>query len=126
MIIGTAFGKIVSSLVGDVIMPVLGALLNTVDFTKLSYAIPSLSGPEVFVNYGKFLQTVFDFLIIALAIFVFISAMNKAIKKPASKPSAPAADIVLLTEIRDALVASKKKPERLISSEKKSPKKSKS
>ncbi len=111
MIIGTAFGKIVSSLVGDVIMPLLGALLNTVDFTKLSYSLHSVSGNEVIVNYGKFLQSSFDFVIVALAIFVFISLINKAIKKPAKDTTPPtpalAPDVVLLMEIRDALTGKK-------------------
>ncbi len=104
MIIGTAFGKVVSSLVGDVVMPALGAFLGGVDFTKLTYSIPSLTGSPVVISYGKLLQTTFDFVIVALAIFVFISLMNKAIKKPAA---AVPADIALLTEIRDALAPKK-------------------
>ncbi len=107
MIIGTAFGKVVSSLVGDVVMPALGAFLGGVDFTKLTYSIPSLAGSPVVISYGKLLQTTFDFVIVALAIFVFISLMNKAIKKPAAAAAAVPADIALLTEIRDALAPKK-------------------
>ena len=107
MIIGTAFGKIVSSLVGDVIMPALGAILGGVDFTKLVYSIPSVTGTPVVIAYGKLVQTTFDFVIVALAIFVFISLMNKAIKKPSPAPAAIPADIALLTEIRDALAPKK-------------------
>jgi large conductance mechanosensitive channel len=110
VIIGTAFGKIVSSLVGDVVMPALGALLWGVDFTKLAYSIPSVSGTPVVIAYGKLLQTSFDFVIVALAIFIFISLLNKAVKKPAAGPAAIPADIALLTEIRDALGGKKSAP----------------
>ena len=88
-------------------MPALGALLGGVDFTKLVYSIPSVTGTPVVIGYGKLLQTTFDFVIVALAIFVFISLMNKAVKKPAAAAAAVPADIALLTEIRDALAPKK-------------------
>ncbi len=91
-------------------MPALGALLGGVDFTKLVYAIPSVSGTPVIIAYGKLLQTTFDFLIVAIAIFMFISLLNKAVKKPAAGPAAIPADIALLTEIRDALGGKKSAP----------------
>lgn len=115
VIIGTAFGKIVSSLVWDVVMPLLGALLNTVDFTKLAYPIPTLSWWVVMMNYGKFLQTLFDFMIIAIAIFVLVNLIDKASKKikwkqeEEEKCVAAPADILLLTEIRDLLSEKSKK-----------------
>lgn len=110
VIIGTAFGKIVSSLVGDVIMPLIGGLLKMVDLTKLSYVIPALSGDPkdaVIVAYGKFLQVTLDFVIIAATVFLMISLLNKALKKPMKEVKGPAEDILLLTEIRDALVGKK-------------------
>ena len=91
-------------------MPALGALLGGVDFTKLAYSIPSVTGAPVIIGYGKLLQTTFDFVIVALAIFVFISLMNKAIKKPAVGAATIPADIALLTEIRDALAPKKSVP----------------
>jgi large conductance mechanosensitive channel len=118
VIIGTAFGKIVSSLVGDVIMPALGALLGGVDFTKLMYSVPSISGTPVVIAYGKLLQASFDFLIIAFAVFLFISLLNKAVKKPAAGPAAIPDDILLLTEIRDALGGKKSTPSDAIDTKK--------
>jgi large conductance mechanosensitive channel len=117
VIIGTAFGKIVSSLVGDVVMPLLGALLNTVDFTKLSYPISTLSGGEVVVNYGKFLQSLFDFIIIAFAIFTLINLLDKATRKfklqqekeEQKKEETLAPDIQLLQQIRDILAEKSEK-----------------
>lgn len=109
VIIGTAFGKIVSSLVADVAMPTLGALLGGIDFSKYATTIHSLSGGEVTIKYGQFLQSTFDFLVIAFAVFIFVSLMNKTIKKPAKKEEAPVTppDIALLEEIRDLLAGKK-------------------
>ena len=108
IIIGGAFGKIVSSLVSDVIMPPIGVLLGGVDFSTLSVTIKEASeGVEaVTLKYGMFINTVIDFIIIAFAIFMAIKAMNALKKKEEEKPAAPAeppADVKLLTEIRDLL-----------------------
>lgn len=108
VIIGGAFGKIVSSFVGDVVMPLLGLLVGGVNFTDLAITLKAAEGdiPAVVLKYGAFLQTVFDFVIVALAIFIAIKAMNKLKRKqddaPAAPP-APSAQEVLLTEIRDIL-----------------------
>ena len=108
VIIGGAFGKIVSSFVGDVVMPLLGLLVGGVNFTDLAITLKAAEGdiPAVVLKYGAFLQTLFDFVIIALAIFIAIKAMNKLKRKqddaPAAPP-APSAQEVLLTEIRDIL-----------------------
>ena len=102
IIIGAAFGKIVSSFVGDLVMPVIGMAVGGVNFTDLSLSLgTSPAGEPVLVKYGVFLQTVFDFLIIALAIFMAIKAVNK-LRAPAAAPPTPA-DVALLTEIRDLL-----------------------
>ncbi|KGQ30809.1 hypothetical protein P375_09095 [Gallibacterium genomosp. 2] len=108
VIIGGAFGKIVSSLVGDVVMPIIGLLVGGVDFKDLKIILRGPVGdiPAVTLNYGMFIQTVFDFIIIAFAIFVAIKAMNKLKReKPVEepKPAEPSAEEKLLTEIRDLL-----------------------
>lgn len=108
IIIGTAFGKIVSSFVNDVIMPPIGILIGGVKFSSLKIVLKEAVGetPAISINYGNFLQVTFDFLIIALAIFMVIKAMNAAKKKEEAKPAAPAPptkEEVLLTEIRDLL-----------------------
>lgn len=109
VVIGAAFGKIVSSLVGDVIMPVMGILTGGVNFSHLNIVLKEAvdKTPAVTLNYGSFIQTVFDFLIIAFAIFIAIKAINKirkqSDKKEEEKPATPSQDIVLLTEIRDLL-----------------------
>ena len=104
VIIGGAFGKIVSSLVADVFMPVLGILTGGVDFKDLKITLADAVGetPAVTLNYGVFIQNVFDFIIIAFAIFMMIKALNK-LKKPAVKVKEPTAEEKLLTEIRDLL-----------------------
>lgn len=109
VVIGGAFGKIVSSLVGDVIMPIVGVLTGGVNFTDLKITLKDAVGemPAVTVNYGSFIQTMVDFLIIAFCIFCVIKAIN-SLKKPKveeapAAPAAPSEDIVLLTEIRDLL-----------------------
>lgn len=108
IIIGSAFGKIVTSFVNDVIMPPIGILIGGVKFSSLKIVLKEAVGetPAIAINYGNFLQVTFDFLIIALAIFMVIKAMNAAKKKEEAKPAAPAAptkEEVLLTEIRDLL-----------------------
>ncbi|AIJ07882.1 MULTISPECIES: large-conductance mechanosensitive channel protein MscL [Edwardsiella] len=108
VIIGAAFGKIVSSLVGDVVMPLLGLLIGGVDFKQFHWVIHEAVGstPAVVVNYGQFIQTIFDFIIVAFAIFMAIKLMNKLRRqKAAATPPAPSAEAVLLTEIRDLLKA---------------------
>jgi large conductance mechanosensitive channel len=105
IVIGAAFGKIVSSLVGDVVMPPIGMAIGGVNFTQLAYPLgANPAGAPVEVKYGAFLQTLFDFLIIALVLFIVIRAINK-LKKPAAPaaPPAPPREEVLLTEIRDLL-----------------------
>jgi large conductance mechanosensitive channel len=106
VIIGGAFGKIVSSFVGDVVMPFIGKLVGGVNFSDLVINLgKSADGKsEVLVKYGVFLQTVFDFVIVALVIFAVIKAMNAAKKRvPGAPPPPVPAQEVLLTEIRDLL-----------------------
>jgi large conductance mechanosensitive channel len=111
IIIGGAFGKIVSSFVNDVLMPPIGVAIGGVDFSSLSMTIKEAAGDAaaVTVNYGAFIQSVIDFVIIAFAIFMAIKAMNKMKKAEEAAPEAPAEppkpsnEEVLLTEIRDAL-----------------------
>ncbi|MEH6889216.1 large conductance mechanosensitive channel protein MscL [Bacillus sp. JJ864] len=102
VVIGGAFGKIVSSLVNDIIMPLLGLLLGGINFSKLAYPL----GKDT-LKYGAFIQTVVDFFIIAFSIFLFIKLFNKlAFKKEEEKKEevpAPTKEEVLLTEIRDLL-----------------------
>ena len=104
VIVGAAFGKIVSSLVGDVIMPPIGVLLGGVDFSSLAVTIHEAADgkPAVAINYGKFIQTAVDFTIIAFVIFLAIKGINK-IKRPDPKIVPPTKDQELLTEIRDLL-----------------------
>jgi len=108
IILGAAFGKIVSSFVGDVIMPPIGLLIGGVDFSNLAITIKQAVGETaaVTINYGKFIQNVFDFLIIAFSIFMAIKAMNALKKKEEqapAEPPAPTKEEMLLTEIRDIL-----------------------
>lgn len=115
IIIGAAFGKIVSSFVSDVIMPPIGLLMGNVDFSQLYINLsgtdyPSLAAAQeagaATINYGVFINTVLDFIIVAFAIFMVIRAMNKLKKKEEEKPAEPpkpSEEVVLLTEIRDAL-----------------------
>ncbi|AJE20418.1 large-conductance mechanosensitive channel protein MscL [Azotobacter chroococcum] len=110
IIIGAAFGKIVSSFVGDLIMPPLGLLIGGVDFSDLAITLKQAEGaaPAVVLAYGKFIQTVIDFLIVAFAIFIGIKAVNQLKRKEAEAPSlppAPTRDQQLLEEIRDLLKA---------------------
>ena len=108
IIIGAAFGKIVSSFVGDVIMPPIGLILGGVDFSDLAVTLKAAEGttPAVVIAYGKFIQTIIDFLIISFAIFMGLKAINTLKKKQEEEPAAPAGptkDQELLTEIRDLL-----------------------
>lgn len=111
IIIGGAFGKIVSSFVNDVIMPPIGLLVGGVDFKELTIVIKEAVGETaaVTINYGNFIQVLFDFIIIALVIFGMIKMMNAAKKKeeaapaPPPAPPAPTKEEQLLTEIRDLL-----------------------
>lgn len=115
VIIGGAFGKIVASLVADVIMPPIGLLVGGVNFTDLkaqlkpAEVVDGVEKVAVTLNYGNFIQTTFDFLIVAFAIFMFIKLLNKFNKKKEETPAAPAPppaptkEEVLLTEIRDIL-----------------------
>jgi large conductance mechanosensitive channel len=108
IVIGAAFGKIVSSVVADVLMPPLGLLLGGVNFTALKLTLKEAVGETaaVTLNYGAFLQTVVDFVIVAFAIFLMIKGMNSMRKKQEEAPAAPAPtpnQEVLLAEIRDLL-----------------------
>lgn len=105
VIIGTAFGKIVSSLVADIIMPPLGVLIGGVDFKQFSLTLRDASGdiPAVVMNYGSFVQSVFDFVIVAFAIFMAVKVINKLHKKKEAPPAGPSKEQVLLGEIRDLL-----------------------
>jgi large conductance mechanosensitive channel len=112
IIIGAAFGKIVSSFVSDIIMPPIGMLLGGVDFSELMIILSEAVGdtPAVAIKYGVFINTVLDFIIIAFAIFMVIKGMNKMKKKEEEAPAAPPApskEEVLLTEIRDVLKSQK-------------------
>lgn len=110
IVIGAAFGKIVSSLVADVFMPPIGWLIGGVDFSDLAVTLPALiEGREpVLIAYGKFIQTVLDFTIVAFAIFMVIKGINRIKRKeeaappPAAEP-VPSKEELLLTEIRDLL-----------------------
>jgi large conductance mechanosensitive channel len=105
VVIGGAFGKIVTSLVSDIIMPPIGWITGGIDFSKLKYIIQDSPDPKkiVSINYGAFINTVITFLIIALAIFVVIKLLERAMPKKPEAPAAPPPDVVLLTEIRDLL-----------------------
>jgi len=108
IIIGAAFGKIVSSMVNDIIMPPLGLLIGGVNFTDLKFVMKAATetSPAVTLNYGNFLQVIFDFIIVAFAVFMVIKAMNTAKHKQevaTTAPPAPSKEEMLLTEIRDIL-----------------------
>ncbi|MBA3008341.1 MAG: large-conductance mechanosensitive channel protein MscL [Proteobacteria bacterium] len=112
IIIGAAFGKVVSSIVSDVIMPPIGLLIGGIDFSKLAITLQAASeGTEaVVISYGKFVQTAVDFTIIAFAIFMMIKGINSLKRKEAAKVEPPAEPVptkeeLLLTEIRDLLKA---------------------
>lgn len=105
IVIGAAFGKIVTSAVGDVIMPPIGLLIGGVDFSDLAVTLKAAEGnsPAVVISYGKFLQTILDFIIVAFAIFMVIKGLNKLKLKNTPPPAGPTKDQELLSEIRDLL-----------------------
>ncbi|MEX0931662.1 MAG: large-conductance mechanosensitive channel protein MscL [Candidatus Paceibacterota bacterium] len=107
VIIGGAFGKIITSLVNDIIMPLIGVVVGNVDFTELTFTFTHGSdGREVVVAYGSFLTNVLDFVIIAFCIFIVIKQINRFVKKEKKKEEAVKGDpedVVLLREIRDCL-----------------------
>jgi len=108
VIIGAAFGKIVTSLVNQVIMPPIGLLIGNVDFSKLKVVLQAAEGDmtEVAIGYGAFIQEVVNFLIVAWAVFMMVKGMNSLYKKKEEAPADPAGppeDFVLLREIRDSL-----------------------
>ena len=110
IIIGAAFGKITTSLVNDVMMPPLGMMLGGVDFSDKAIVLRAAAGadPGIAVKYGIFVNTLIDFAIVALAVFLLVKAINSLRKEQAAAPSpppAPTREEILLTEIRDALRA---------------------
>jgi large conductance mechanosensitive channel len=118
VVIGAAFGKIVSSLVDNVIMPPIGYAIGGIDFSDLMIRIGNpvldakgnVTGGGALIKYGVFLNTVIQFVIVAIAIFLVVKLMNRLIRKHADAPPAPAADVVLLQEIRDILKTQKSTP----------------
>ncbi|AMB87894.1 large-conductance mechanosensitive channel [Pseudomonas agarici] len=115
IIIGAAFGKIVSSFVGDVVMPPIGLLIGGVDFSALAITLKAADGnvPAVVLAYGKFIQTCIDFIIVALAIFMGVKAINRLKREEAVAPSlppVPTEEQKLLEEIRDLLKAQNNRP----------------
>lgn len=113
VVIGGAFGKIVTSLVNDVIMPVIGKLVGGVNFSNLQVVLtPAGIGPDgtkiaaVALRYGAFIQSIIDFTLVAFAVFLFVKVINRLHRKQEAAPAAPPSEeVVLLTEIRDALRA---------------------
>ncbi len=108
IIIGAAFGKIVSSLVADVIMPPLGLLIGGIDFSAMGILLKEGVGnaPATVLRYGVFIQALLDFLIVAIAIFLLVKGINQLRRKKEEAPAAPPADpadVTLLKEIRDIL-----------------------
>lgn len=114
VIIGGAFGKVITSLVNDLLMPILGLLLGKVNFTELKILIKPAAGdvPELAIRYGAFFQSVLDFVIIAFCIFIAIRFITRFVVRQkaieAAAPAAPSNEEVLLTEIRDLLKNSQK------------------
>lgn len=98
VIIAAAFGKIIASLVNDIIMPMIGVLLGGVNFSTLSVMVGEAS-----IAYGLFIQAIIDFLIIGLVLFIIIKLVNRASRAKAAAPAAPPEDVILLGEIRDLL-----------------------
>jgi large conductance mechanosensitive channel len=105
VVIGSAFGKVTTSFVDDVLTPPLGLLIGGVDFSGLAVTPKAAEGeaPAVLWKYGAFIQSIVDFAIIAFAIFLVVKAMNAMQKTEEAAPTAPAPEVVLLTEIRDTL-----------------------
>jgi len=106
VVIGAAFGKIVTSLVDQIIMPPIGLVIGGVDFSAYKWILKAAGADgkgEVAIQFGAFLNTLIQFAIVAFAIFLVVKLMNRLIKKEEAAPAPPAADVVLLTEIRDLL-----------------------
>ena len=110
VVIGGAFGKIVTSLVDQIIMPPIGMLTGGIDFSQMKWVLkpadntdPAHKIAEVAIGYGTFINTLIQFLIIAFAIFLVVKGINRLTRKQEAAPAAPPADVVLLTEIRDLL-----------------------
>lgn len=105
VVVGGAFGAVVTSFTNDILMPPIGVLMGGADFSNLAFTIQEAAGEAaaVTINYGVFLNKVLDFLIISFAIFMVVKAMNSAMKKEEEAPAEPGAEEVLLGEIRDAL-----------------------
>ena len=112
VIIAAAFGKIVTALVDGIIMPIVGMAMGGVDFSQLFFALDgndyanlaaAQEAAAPVITYGAFIQTIIDFLLIALVIFMIVKAYNRMIKKEEAAPAAPAEEILLLREIRDSL-----------------------
>lgn len=105
LVVGAAFGKVVSSFVNDMLMPFIGILIGGVDFTELKYVLKPAQGEieAIAVTYGAFIQTIIDFLIIAATIFVVVKVYEKMQEKEEAKPTPPAKTEVLLEEIRDLM-----------------------
>ena len=115
IIVGAAFGKIVTSFVGDVVMPPIGLLIGGVDFSDLAITLKAAQGdaPAVVLAYGKFIQSLIDFIIVAFAIFMGIKAINQLKREEAAAPSlppVPSKEEELLSEIRDLLKAQNNRP----------------
>ena len=112
VVIGAAFGKIVSSLVDNIVMPPIGFVIGGIDFSdlvlKIGSPVADAAGKVtggVIIRYGAFLNTVLQFIIVAIAIFLVVKLMNRLIRKEEAAPAPPPPDVVLLTEIRDILKA---------------------
>ncbi len=107
VVMGTAFGKIVSSVVGDVVMPPLGLVIGGVNFSQFKVTLREAVGdkPAITLNYGLLIQNVIDFLLIAIAVFLLVKLVNRLRRQPPAAPPAPTRQEQLLAEIRDALVA---------------------
>ena len=105
IIIGAAFGKIVSSFVSDIIMPPIGVLTGGVDFSTLAITLKKATTDTaaITLNYGMFLNTIIDFIIIAFAIFIAVKQINRLKKKEEAKPKEPSEEVLLLREIRDSV-----------------------
>jgi len=110
VVIGAAFGKIVTSLVDQIIMPLIGMITGGVDFSDMKWVLkpadasnPAHKVAEVAVQYGAFINTLIQFIIIAFAIFLVVKAINRLTRRAPAAPAAPPADVALLTEIRDLL-----------------------
>ncbi len=110
VVIGGAFGKIVTALVDKVIMPPIGLLIGGADFSKLAFTLKAATVdaagkevPAVVLAYGEFINAIVQFLIVAFAIFMVVKGINKLHKQPEAAPAAPSEDILLLREIRDSL-----------------------